>query len=243
MKALRICILFILVIISNLLGTSVLKAEHVRGHFNYLSLMLEIATKDKNKRAINNINYILDTPNGEYFEVDNNNPPIESLITKVNKTKQMKPLAEVKDEDRIIYYFHKVDNFAKGYYPIVDTMITGKINPFKAKRKLQQLDPKFNDGAVYRALGVCKLAYGNQIDAISDYKRAIIVNKSDSKALILLSLGEYAIGNKDRAIKTYKKAIKLDTETPNIFWELQYAKSEKPELFQKWQAQTQFYYE
>ncbi len=238
MKALRICILFILVIISNLLGTSALKAEEVRGHFNRLPLMKEIAIQDNNKRAINNIDYILNTPNGEYFEVDNNNPPIESLVTKVNKTKQMKPLAEVKDEDLIIFYFHRVDNFAQGYYPIVDTMIAGKINPSMAKYKFKQLNRKFEAyGATYRAIGVCEWVYGNKKNAISDYKMAIKINKLDSKALMMLSLGEFAVGNKIKAIKAYKKAIALDPKTPNISWELQYAMSKKPELYQLWKAQ------
>jgi tetratricopeptide (TPR) repeat protein len=229
MKTVIICIL------TTLLCPNLLIAEHVRGDFDRLPLMREIAVKDNNKRAIENIDYIYKTPNGKYFEVDNSNLPIESLITKNDRTKQKKPLTENRDENVLIYYFHRVDNFAQSYFNITDSLIMGIITPKKAADQFKKLGAEYEDfGAAYRAKGLCAFVTEGNYTASEYYGKAVDINKFDYKALILSSMREAAVGNKNGAIGFYKRAAKSGSEFLKNFWELQYLKGKKPEAYSTW---------
>ena len=186
------------------------QAEKIKGHFNRLPLMKEKASVDGNRRAIENIDYISKTPNGEYFEIDNKNPPIESLIYKIDKTRQWKPLRETKDEKLIIYYFHKVDDYANKYYKIVDSIITAKLEPAKATSRLEKLDATYpNFGATYTALVATTLASRHTDKATFWAKKAVSVNQNNPKALLMLSIGEYARGKKFDSLRYLSDAKRI----------------------------------
>lgn len=211
------------------------QAEKIRGRFNRLPLMREIASQDRNRRAVKNIVYIYETPDGEYFEVDNNNPPIESLIFKTDKTKQRKPLDEVKDENFIIYYYHRVDSFAEQYYGVVDPMIQGLAPPPEAMPNLIKLKAEYRDfGATYRALGATALASGNVREGVWWTQKAFSVNEKDPKALLLLSIGQYALGYTDASSKYLQSATYIEPEVTHKSWEIQYIEENNPAVFNGW---------
>jgi hypothetical protein len=224
-----------LILICSFLIPAPAQAEKIRGHFNRLPLMREIALQERNKRAIKNIDYISETPEGEFFEVDNSNPPIESLVYKTDKTKQRKPLDEVKDEILIIYYYHKVDNFAEDYYRVVDPMITGMATPEQAKSTLQGLRMKYSGfGAPLRALGASAIASGDAYEGVRWTKEAVSMNSNDSKALLLLSIGEYALGYTDASTKYLKDAMYIEPRVTCNSWEIQYVEENNPKVFKAW---------
>lgn len=211
-------------------------AERIRGHFNRLPLMKDEALKDSNHRAVKDIQYIWETPSGEYFEVDNDNPPIESMIYKLDKTRQSKPLEGKRDEDLLIDYFHRVDDYAESYYRIVQAMVSKKINEPQAQFYLSTLNARFPGfSATNRALGAVSLSLADAYSAVNWGNKAISANKSDPKALWLLSIGEYARGNKYPALKYYKKAMKIDPKVNGAFWEKEYVREKEPDLYREWQ--------
>jgi len=231
----------------------VIYAEKIKGHFNRLLIMREEAFKDGNARAVKNIDYIYETPKGEHFEVDNDNLPIEAIVYKINKTRQFKPLQEKGDEDILIEYFHKVDGYANTYYEIVYAVLSKEIRPDQAGiyfRKLGERYPGFP--ATYRAMGAISLALDVDWKAVNFSKKAVSVNKYDPKALRLLSISEYALGNKynswanyKKAIKAdpkitwkfmanYKKAIKADPKITLELWEEGYVIENKPKIYSEW---------
>jgi len=228
-------LIFMLILVYCVLFPALTQAEKIRGHFNRLPLMREIALQDDNKRAIKNIDYISETPGGEFFEVDNNNQPIESLIYKTDKTKQRKPLDEVRDENLIIFYYHRVDNFAEEYYGVVDPMIRGIVAPAQAKSTLIELKGKYSGfGATFRALGTTEIASGNVHVGLSWAKKALSVNEKDPNALLLLSVGEYALGHKHDSSKYLKSAINMEPRVTCMSWEIQYVEENNPEVFNAW---------
>ena len=215
------------------------QAEKIKSHFNRLPLMKEKASVDGNRRAIENIDQISKTPNGEYFEVDNKNPPIESLIYKIDKTRQWKPLRETKDENLIIYYFHKVDAFANNYYKIVDSIITAKVEPAKATSRLEKLDATYpNFGATYTALVATTLASHHTDKATFWAEKAVSLNRNNPKALLMLSIGEYARGKKRDSLRYLSDAKKIDPNVTDNYWEIQYVKDKTPETFSDWFKKT-----
>jgi tetratricopeptide (TPR) repeat protein len=180
--------------------------------------MREEALKDGNASAVENIDYIYETPKGEYFEVDNDNLPIEAIVYKLNKTRQFKPLREKRDEELLIEYFHKVDGYANSYYKIVYAILSKEVRPDQAGLYFRKLDEKYPGfPATYRAIGATSLALGVRWKAADFSKKAVSANRDDSKALRLLSISEYALGNKYNSWENYKKAIKVD---PMVSWEV-----------------------
>jgi tetratricopeptide (TPR) repeat protein len=215
--------------------------------------MRESALKDGNARAVKNIDYIYETPKGEHFEVDNDNLPIQAIVYKINKTRQFKPLQEKRDEDLLIEYFHKVDGYANSYYEIVHAVLSKEIRPDHAGIDFRKLDERYPGfPATYRAIGAVSLASAVDWKAVNFSKEAFSVNKHDPKALRLLSISEYALGNKcnswanyKKAIKAdpkvtwkflenYKKAIKADPKVTLELWEEVYIIENKPKIYNKW---------
>lgn len=210
-------------------------AEKINAHFNRLPLMREKALKDHNDRAVKNIDYIGETTNGEYFEVDNDNPPIESVIYKLDRTKQRKPLQEKKDEDLIIYYFHMVDRYAGEYYAIVDAIITQEVEADKTWLQLENLDANYPGfSATYRALGATSLVLGDTHNAVHFAEKAVSINRNDPKALMLLSISDFAILKNDTALKYFMEATAVEPQRTMEFWEIEYVMEKEPTIYSAW---------
>jgi hypothetical protein len=217
---------------------SIASSEIIKGHFNRLSLMRTMAEDDGNNQAVTNIDYISDTPNGEYFEVDNSNPPIESLIYKIDKTKQKKPLRTARDESIIIFYFHRVDNFASAYFKTVDLLISNQINPLDAISKFEKINTEFtsNRATLYRAISACFIAAKKPNKAVYFAKQASYISKQDQKSFILMSIGKYGSKNLSASKSFFDEAKKLDPtlKQSQNSWELQYVSEKEPKIFLEW---------
>lgn len=216
----------------------VVTADKIKGHFNCLPLMKETAQHRGDTRSARNIDYVYNTPQGEYFEVDTQSPPPESMIYKINKTRQIKPLEMIKDEKMIIYYYRIVEPFVQEYYSIVD-QVQSKIIPVqKAEYGFENLNRKHGKdlGAFYRAIGAMKAKSGNINKAISYAEKAIEVNKNDSKAYGLLSIFELAKGDESESNAHLKTAKIVDPglATVSDSWEIQFAFDHKPKILENW---------
>lgn len=210
-------------------------AEKIKPHFKHLPLMMEEAKKDGNDRSVKNIAYILETPSGEYFEVDNDKLPIESVVYKLDHTKQHKPLQEKKDEDLLITYFHKVEKYASRYFTIVEGFMYGYLTPTDAESHfiaLKNIYPGFS--ATYRAIGLTSLASGNSDNAVKWNTEAININTNDYKALLLLSITEYARLNKKDSLSYWNRASWVKPKVTSNFWELNYIMNEVPDVYEGW---------
>ena len=212
-----------------------INAETITGHFNRLPLMKDQASKDDDDRAMVIIDYIWETPDGEYFKVDNEDLLIESIIYKIDKTKQHKPLQKKNDEDLIIYYYHLVEEYAKNYYPIVDGIVSGELMPNNALFNLEVLDANYPGfPATFRAMGAASFALGNTDQAVQWVGKAVSMNRNDTKALLLFSISEYAQLNKQTSLKYFKEAAWINPDVTSNFWEIEFIMEKEPKIYHEW---------
>lgn len=198
--------------------------------------MREEAVKDRNERAIIDIDYVQNTPEGEYFEVDNESPPIETLVTKKTKTKQRKPLDSKKDEDLLIEYYKRVEAYAENYNLIKDYFMTGKIGGDAAAEQFKFLSKKFPTfSSAPRAAGFVYLSQGRTQDARKFFKEALEINARDPIALTAESLVTYAQGKKSDSRFYVDKAREADPKLSFMAsWELHYIQRGNPQIFRDW---------
>jgi hypothetical protein len=200
--------------------------------------MRDIAENDGDKRAVMDIEYIYDTPKGEYFEVDDQAPPIESLIYKIDKTRQKKPLDTIGDEKIVIKYFHRVDNFASDYYKIVDLLIDNKIRPDQAIYEFEKVNVEYksNQAALFRGMSACFIVAKNPNKAVHFAEQANFISKYDSRTYTLMSLAKYESHNLSSAKNFIDYARKYDPTLSRVLnsWEVQYVYYNEPNSFIKW---------
>jgi len=210
--------------------------ERIYSHFDMLPLMREEALKDRNERAIGDIDYVQNTPEGEFFEVDNERPPIETLVTKKDKTKQRKPLESRRDEDILIEYYKKVQAYAEKYNLIRYYLMAGKIGDYEAAQQFQLLAKKYPTfSSAPRAVGVVYFSQGRTQDATKFFKDALEINARDPVALTAESLVTYAQGKKSDSRFYVDKAKEADPKLSFMAsWELHYIQRSNPQIFRDW---------
>ena len=210
--------------------------ERIYSHFDRLPLMRDEALKDRNERAVRNIDYVQNTLDGEYFEVDNEKPPIESLVTKKNKVRQSKPLESKTDEDLLIVYYKKVDPYAQDYNHIIASLQMSKISESVAMGEFKSLSGKYpNFSSSPRAIGVIHLSRGQVQEASAFFKLAIQTNERDPIALTSESIAIYALGKKNEAQSYAKKAKKVDPTLSFLrSWEISYLLRNNPNIYNDW---------
>jgi tetratricopeptide (TPR) repeat protein len=212
--------------------------ERISSHFNRLPLMRDEALRDGNERAVRNVDYVQNTHEGEYFEVDNEKPPIESIVTKKNKTRQSKPLESKTDEDLLIAYYKKVDSYAQDYDHIKTSFQMKKISEPIAMNEFKSLFakyPKFSSSP--RAIGVIHLSQGQAQEASVFFRMAIETNNRDPIALASESIAIYALGMKIEAKSFAKKAKEVDPTLSFLgSWEIDYLLRRNPEIYKDWRV-------
>ena len=82
--------IFLILYFLYFLNSATIYAEQIKGHFDTLPLMRDEAAKDNNNRAVEDIDYVAVTKDGEYFEVDNGDKLFEVVIIKHNRARQFK---------------------------------------------------------------------------------------------------------------------------------------------------------
>jgi len=210
--------------------------EKIYSYFDRLPLMRDEALKDGNERAVKNIDYVQNTSDGEYFEVDNEKPPIESLVTKKNKTRQSKPLESKADEDLLIVYYKKVDPYAQDYNNIKTSLQLRQISDYVAMREFQSLLGKYPTfSSAPRAIGVIHLSQGQVQEASAFFKRALQANERDPIALASQSIAIHALGEKTEAKSYAKKAKEIDPALSFLSsWEMSYLLRNNPKIYNDW---------
>jgi len=231
-------LIFFIFIISLLIFVTSGFTERIYSHFDRLPLMREEAFKDRNERAIRNIDYVQNTQDGEYFEVDNERPPIEALVTKKTKIRQSKPLELKKDEDILIEYYKRIDAYAGNYNQIKNYWIAGKIGDYTAVDQFHTLFRKYSTfSSSVRAVGIIYLTKGEPQEATKFFKEAIKVNERDPIALMAESMAVFALGEKTESRIYLDKAKGVD---PTLFflssWELNHIQRSKPKIYKDWAA-------
>lgn len=231
-KIFVICVCAILPVLFSTLALG----ERIYSHFNRLPLMRDEALRDGNERAVRNIDYVKNTHDGEYFEVDNETPPIESLVTKKNKTRQSKPLESKTDEDLLIAYYKKVDSYAQDYNQIMTSLQLRQISDSEAMREFESLFGKYPTfSSSPRAIGAIQLSQGRFQEASAIFKRALQVNQRDPIALASESMAIHALGEKTEAKSYAKKAKEVD---PTLYflgaWEMGYVLRNNPKIYNDW---------
>lgn len=212
--------------------------ERIYSHFDRLPLMREEAVRDRNERAITDIDYVQTTPEGEYFEVDNGSPPIETVVTKRNKTKQRKPLESKKDEDLLVEYYKRVEPYAEDYTLIRNYFTAGKIGSDAAAEQFKVLSKKFPTfSSAPRAAGAVYLSQGRTQEASKFFKAALEINARDPVALTAESLVAYAQGKKSDSRFYVDKAREADPKLSFMAsWELHYIQRGDPHTFRDWET-------
>jgi len=151
--------IFLILYFLYFLNSSTIYAERIKGHFDTLPLMRDEAAKDNDNRAVEDIDYVSDTKDGEYFEVDNGDKSFEVVIIKHNRTRQFKDLREKQDEDLLILYYQKVRQLAVAYNKIIQEMMGKALSPEQAKKHFSNLTTKYpTTSAIYRGIGVTEFS-------------------------------------------------------------------------------------
>jgi tetratricopeptide (TPR) repeat protein len=211
-------------------------AESIYSHFDKLPLMREEAVNDGNERAIKDIDYVIKTEDGEFFEVDNERPPIETLVTKKNKSKQSKLLGAKKDEDLLIEYYKKVNVYGDAYNRIKNDWLVRKTSDDAAARQFYSLFmsyPRFSSAA--RAAGVIYLSKGQTQEAGKFFREALMANEKDTVALTGGSIAAYDLGNKGDSRFYIDKAKAVDPTLSFLTsWEVNYIQTSNPEVYRSW---------
>lgn len=222
--------------ITPVLFSNLALGERIYSHFNRLPLMRDEALRDGNERAVRNIDYVKNTHEGEYFEVDNEKPPIESLVTKKNKTRQSKPLESKTDEDLLIAYYKKVDSYAQDYDRIKTSFQMRKISDPVAMSEFKSLFAKYpNFSSSPRAIGVIQLSLGQAQEASTFFRMAIETNERDPIALASESIAIYTLGKKNEAKSFAKKAKEVDPTLSFLgSWEIDYLLQGNPGIIKDW---------
>ena len=231
-KILVICVCAI----SPVLFSTLALGERIYSNFNRLPLMRDEALRDGNERAVRNIDYVRNTHEGEYFEVDNEEPPIESLVTKKNKTRQSKPLESKTDEDLLIAYYKKVDSYGQDYDHIKTLFQMRKISEPIAMNEFKSLFAKYPTfSSSPRAIGIIHLSQGQAQEASAFFRVAIETNKRDPIALVSESIAIYALGKKNEAKSFANKAKEVDPTLSFLgSWEIDYLLRNNPEIYKDW---------
>jgi len=212
------------------------RADYIYGHFDSLQLMREEAIKDKNERAVLLINYVQKTKDGEFFEVDNVRSPIEALVIKKTKIKQSKPLESRKEEDILIEYYNRVEEYAESYNQLMNLWLTGEIEDKTAIStfaSLNNLYPNFSSSV--RAMGVIYLAKDKPQEANKLLNEAIIINERDPIAWTVKSMIYFALGDKNKAECNAFKAKDIDPTLLYLSsWEINYLQQKNPKIYIDW---------
>ena len=230
--------IFLILYFLYFLNSSTIYAEQIKGHFDTLPLMRDEAVKDNDNRAVEDIDYVLVTKDGEYFEVDNGDKSFEVVIIKYNRARQFKDLREKQDEDLLIFYYKEIRQLAVAYNKIIKEMMGRALSPEQAKQRFSNLISKYpTTSAIYRGIGVTELASGFFVTAVGTSEKAVALNSMDAKAYWLLSLSEYARHNKRASLKNYIKALKLYPMISSDFWEKEFIINKNPKLYSNWETE------
>ena len=82
--------------------------------------------------------------------------------------------------------------------------------------------------ATYKAMGATSLALGDTHKAVQLAEKAVSINRNDPKALLLLSISDFAILNKDTALKYFREAITVEPQGTMGSWEIEYVIEKEP---------------
>jgi len=88
--------------------------------------------------------------------------------------------------------------------------------------------------ATYRAMGATSLALGDTHKAVQLAEKVVSINRNDPKALLLLSISDFAILNKDTGLKYFREAITVEPQGTMESWEIKYVIEKEPKIYYAW---------